>query len=251
MKLVRRGHRLGELLLRLRDLLVHPAELGLHGLEQLHDLDTLLRERDAAEAGLQGIEDRRDCRRSRDEDPEILAFFGETLDPEDLRVQPLRRKEHDRVVRRARRVQIFVSDGPGLIQHAVLQSRNGRIHCLLIPSGRRVHDMVVEIGRELRVDRKIDCVPRPVLGRKFHGKFNPVGGVFLRRDILIVLGARQRLLENPAQLHLAPGAPRLHIGQCPVEVRHTLRKRLQLAERMVQPPELVPDRLEIRVEPLI
>ena len=65
------------------------------------------------------------------------------------------------------------------------------------------------------------------------GELDPLAAARPRRRVRRVLLGREDLLEQRAELHLAPGAARLHVGQHLLEVADARGQRLHLAEPLV------------------
>ena len=113
----------------------------------------------------------------------------------------------------------------------------------------RLDQALVVLDRELGVDRQPDH--RAVaLARQANGEIDALAAVRARRDIRRELVGRQHLLEQRGQLHLAPGAARLDVGQHALEVADAGRQRLHLAQAAMHLLEPLADQLERFAEAL-
>ncbi len=87
------------------------------------------------------------------------------------------------------------------------------------------------------------CRPSPLPGSLMaNSTRSPLPGTV--STFLRVLVDRQHLLQQHFQLHLAPGAARLHVGQHPLQVADADRQLLHLAQALVHLVEAVGHQLE-------
>ncbi len=84
-----------------------------------------------------------------------------------------------------------------------------------------------------------------------HRIFDALQAVLLDLCIAQILVGRQELFEQHAELHLAPGAARLHIAEHALEVADAGRERLHLAEPRMHAFELFLHRAERFRQPLV
>ena len=91
-----------------------------------------------------------------------------------------------------------------------------------------------------------------VARRDLDGKLHQFAAALARGKVFDI-HARDRLIEQPFELHLRPGAAHLDVGQNPVERRHVFRhaggQHLHFAERFIYVFELLADGFERGVQP--
>jgi hypothetical protein len=129
--------------------------------------------------------------------------------------------------------EVFFADGLGFAAHRAFQLGAGARHAVGVGLLGRFEQALVLLLRELGVDRQpqrraaVDHARQ--LDRELDARVRTAHGL----DVLGVLVDRQHLLEQHLQLHFAPGAARLHVGQHAFQVAHADRQLLHLAQALV------------------
>ena len=115
-----------------------------------------------------------------------------------------------------------------------------------------VDQPLVVLHRELGVDGQPHDVARPARSRPGSvWRTRPARRCPACATLASYWLGRQHLLEQRAQLHLAPGAARLHVGQHLLEVADAGRQRLHLAQALVHLLEPLAHLLERLAEALL
>ena len=147
--------------------------------------------------------------------------------------------------------EVLVVDVPGARLDADLERPRGRLDRLGVAALRGLDEPLVVLHRELRVDGE-EHLPLAVLrpGQP-HRELHPLAALPARRGVRDVLLRREHLLEERAELHLAPCPARLHVREDLLEVADAGREGLHLAEPALHRLEPLRHELERVAEPLL
>ncbi|ABA49248.1 hypothetical protein BURPS1710b_2925 [Burkholderia pseudomallei 1710b] len=246
-----------ELRFRAREHVAELAEFGLHRAEHLPDLARALLDRERAEPHLQTVQQRRQRRRAGHRHAIVaLQQIGQAGAAQDLRVEPFGRQEQQRKIGRVRRRDVLFGDRARLRANPRLERARGLLDSRRVRAFLRVDQAFVVFTREFRVDRqphRFRAARRAfvVPPRQPDRELDALAALRHRRDVLRVLIRRQHLLEQRLELHLTPGAARLHVRQHLLQVADARRERLHLAEPAVHLLEPVRHELERFAEALL
>ncbi len=228
------------------------AELGLDRAQHPPDLGRALLDRQRAEAHLQAVEHRREVHRPGQHHPELaLQRVREPRPRHRLGVEALGRHEQDREVGGVRRLDVLVADRTGLRLEEPLQRLAARLDRADVGPLDRLLQPLVVLQRKLGVDRQPARLAVLAAAREPDRELDALAAARTRRDVLRVLRRREHLREQRAELHLAPAAAALDVGQHLLEVAHARGEVLHLAQPLVHLVEAVGHLLERLPEALL
>ena len=118
-----------------------------------------------------------------------------------LRVQPLKRQEHDAEFRGVRRCEILVADVLRLAPERQNELLRAGVDLLARAALIGIAQRAVGVARELGVDRQPDRAA--VLRRKAHGELDNIAAAGHGRDVFRVLLGREDVGQDRAELDLA------------------------------------------------
>ena len=200
---------------------------------------------------MQAGEQRRERGRPADHDAKIpLERFRKTGAAQHFGEQTFRRQEHDPEVRRRGRAEILAGNFAALQADALHQREarglgGGGVARLL-----RLDETLIFLVRKFRVDRQPHRRAIRIATRQADRELDALRAAFVGGEVAHELIGRQRLLQQIAKLHLAPGAARFHVAEDLLQVAHADGQRLHFAEAAVDLFEPFAHELEGFAEPL-
>ena len=247
-----RAARLVDLVLGLRQHVAEAVELGLDGAQDLPHLARALLDGERAETHLQAVEQRRQVHRPAEQHPLLaLQRVGEARARHHLGVEPFGRHEQDREIGRVRRLDVLVADLPRLLPEELVQRPAARFHDGEVGALQRILQPLPVVERELGVDRQPARRARGGLAGQADRELDALAAAGPGGDVGGVLRRRQHLGEQRGELHLAPAAARLDVGQHALQVADAGGERLHLAQPLVHLLEAVGHLLERSAEALL
>ena len=133
----------------------------------------------------------------------------------------------------------------------MLERAPARLDCIGVGALDRALQALPVVERELGVDRQPARRAVVAAPGKLDGEFHRLPGTRTRDDVLRVLAGRQHVGEQRTELHLAPCAARLDVGQYALQVADTRGERLHFAKSLVDLLEALGHLLERCTEPLL
>ncbi len=229
-RLVERVARFLQLLLRACEHVAEFLELRTHRAQHAPYLVAALLDRQRAKAELQAVQQREEVARPAQDDAVVALHRLRHAGPRhDLGVQAFRRDEQDREVRRERRSDVLAADFFRLDAHRLGEHPPRVLRGLRIGALERLLQALPLVQREFRVDRQPARLRLAATG-KADGELDALVASGNRLDVGRVLLRRERFGKKRCELHLAPGATRLHVAEHALEIAHAHRQRLHLAQ---------------------
>ncbi|MNI45270.1 hypothetical protein D3C73_996890 [compost metagenome] len=153
--------------------------------------------------------------------------------PQHFGVQAFGGQEHDGEVGGVRRRHVFAGDQPRLQFHRAAQRGAGGFHAIHVGGVLSVHQPFVFFLGKFGVDRQPHGRAAVAPSGQADGELDHRIATRHGLDVAGVLVGRHVVFNQAGQLHLAPGAARLHVGQHALQVAHARRQRLHLAQAFV------------------
>ena len=180
-----------------------------------------------------------------------MNHVREPRTPEHLRVKALDRQVQQCKICRVRRLDVLVVNIPRLLSHAVFKRFPEHFDARNISAVLRVLQALKIFQRKFRVDGQPARLASVPAAGQANREFDALAASRSCRHILFVLAGRQHLLEEVLELHFAPRAARLDIGQHALQVTDADCQRLHLAQPFVDLLQPVGHLLERRTQALI
>ena len=149
-----------------------------------------------------------------------------------LGIEPFQRQKHHRKVRGVGRSDVL-ADAARLGAHGGHQGLARGIHRRLIAILGSLGQTGVILLRELAVDGQIDRRAALLAAGEAHSELHPLVGAGRNGHVALVLRIGQGLLQQGAQLNLAPYAAGFDVAQHALEVAHAAGQAVDLAQRAV------------------
>ena len=159
-----------------------------------------------------------------------------------LDVEAVGGQVHDREIDRDRRHDVFLADLAGVSAQADLQATPGCAFAVGIAGLGGEQQPIVILDRELRIQRQQGAVG--AAHRHDDGELDDLVAALDQLAVRLPATLREHVLQQRAQMHLAPGAALLDVGEDALEVADLRRDGLDVGHRLLHLAELVDHALE-------
>ena len=223
------------------------GEIGFDFAQELPDLSAALLDGHGTEAHLQGIQHGGEGAGARDDDSQIpLQGLDQIRLLKGFGIKAFDRQEHDGKVCGGRRRNILAGDLLRFRLQTLEERLAGGIRTGCIAGLGGFDQPNVILLRELAVDREADRSAGLI--RKQDGVFHPLRGTGYNGNVLLILAGSQRLADQVAELHFAPDAAGLDVGQNLFQVADAGSEGMHFAKALVDGFEALADLGEAGVQ---